>query len=169
MKQKGFTLIELLVVVAIIGVLVTVGTVSYSSFISSAKIKATETQHKKIADFIEASLTKCKLSKGASVDLVKYSGDLYLFDCSTNDLGIWRNAFFNHFVGLGWKNPYNAPSPWDVNNNRPLCCMPYNDNPYIWKTGVTSIGTSGDYLIVYTDIDGVEGNRITDRIKGLRR
>ena len=169
MNRKGFTLIELLVVVAIIGILAAVGIVSFNGFLSSAKINATTSQHKKISKFINISLTKCDMSSGNTLELVNYSGQSYPFACSTSDLGIWRNAFFNHFIGLEWKNPYGTPSPWDVNNNRPLCCMPYNDNPYVWKTGVTSIGTSGDYLIVYTDIDGVVDNRLMDTILGRGR
>ena len=169
MKNNGFTLIELLVVVAIIGILAAVGVVAFNGFLSNAKINATISQHNNIAKFINVNLTKCDLVGGGFIELVDYSGETYSFQCSTSDLGIWRNAFFDHFVGLGWKNPYGTPSPWDSNNNRPLCCMPYNDNPYIWETGVTSIGTSGNYLIVYTDIDGVEENRLMDRILGRGR
>ena len=163
-RMKGFTLIELLVVVAIIGILAAVGITAFNGFISSSKINATKSQHKTIVKFINISMVKCELS-GTSIQLVNFNSQTYNFDCSQNDLGIWRNAFFAHFLGLGWKNPYNTPSPWDVNNNLPYCCMPYNDNPYVWETGITSIGTQGNNIIVYTDIDGVINNRLMDSIR----
>ena len=165
MKQKGFTLIELLVVVAIMGILAAVGIVSYNGFISSAKINSTINQHNKIVDFINLSLTDCRLSGGGGkLALKDYHGnDNISFNCSETDAGNWRNAFYTHFMGLGWENAYGAPDP---HNNRtfPACCMPYNDNPYTWITGITSIGTRGSNLIVYTDIDGVEANRLMDTI-----
>ena len=41
-KRSGFTLIELLVVVAILGILASVGIISYSGYVESAKRKSVE-------------------------------------------------------------------------------------------------------------------------------
>ena len=47
-KLCGFTLIELLVVVAIIGIISSIGIVSYNGYTKSAKISVTKTNHKLI-------------------------------------------------------------------------------------------------------------------------
>tara|TARA_B100001769_G_C21909113_1_gene490629 strand:+ start:183 stop:683 length:501 start_codon:yes stop_codon:yes gene_type:complete len=163
MSNKGFTLIELLVAVAIIGILASVGIVAFRGYIESAKINTTTNQHVKIVDFIKLSITDCKLSGGGLLALKDYHGEDVNFDCLESDAGHWRNAFYNHFMGLNWKNAYGEPDP---HNNRdfPACCMPYNDNPYRWITGITSIGTTGVNLVVYTDVDGVVENRLMDII-----
>ena len=47
-KSSGFSLVELLVVVAIIGILSTVGLVSYSGYVKGAKRNSAETSHSKL-------------------------------------------------------------------------------------------------------------------------
>ena len=60
MKNKSaFTLIELLVVVAIIGILATVGVVSFSGFTDSAKVSGTKYNYNLVVKFIRTELIKC--------------------------------------------------------------------------------------------------------------
>ena len=54
--HKGFTLIELLVVVAIIGIISSIGVVSYNGYTNSAKRNATIAQHKTAVKFIKHKL-----------------------------------------------------------------------------------------------------------------
>ena len=48
-RSSGFTLIELLVVVAIIGILSAIGTLSYTGYVSGAKIKSAENYAQQIS------------------------------------------------------------------------------------------------------------------------
>ena len=111
MKQKGFTLIELLVVVAIIGILAAVGVVAYSGYTSSAKRNATLAQHKTAVKFIQNTLVLCDVNGG---------GNLKISDKRTVNCNITNNAsginnlndiFINHFLDIGWKNPYGEIDP----------------------------------------------------------
>ena len=72
-KLKGFTLIELLVVVAIIGILAAVGVVAYSGYTSSAKIKATEANHKSVVKYVNSELMKCLIGVEIQPIILKQS------------------------------------------------------------------------------------------------
>jgi type IV pilus assembly protein PilA len=63
MVKRAFTLIELIVVVAIIGVLASIGVLSYNNFIGSGKDAAIKAQHQRIHDFIDVNLTTKCLNK----------------------------------------------------------------------------------------------------------
>jgi len=60
-KQKGFSLIELLVVVAILGILSSIGIITYSKFTYAAKINVTHKFHEQVKKYIIAETNKCDL------------------------------------------------------------------------------------------------------------
>jgi prepilin-type N-terminal cleavage/methylation domain-containing protein len=112
MKNKGFTLIELLVVVAIIGILATVGVVSFSGYLESAKENTTKSNHNIFVKFITAQLYKCALdNKGYfEVKSNQFSQTINKVPCnlnqtSTEDL---RAIYVQHFANEGYRSPYNS-------------------------------------------------------------
>ena len=111
MKQKGFTLIELLVVVAIIGILAAVGVVAYSGYTASAKRNATLAQHETAVKFISNNLALCEVQGGGILNLSSTRS----INCdATNNAGninTMNAVFINHFLDLGWKNPYGETDP----------------------------------------------------------
>ena len=110
-KNKGFTLIELLVVVAIIGILAAVGVVAYSGYTQSAKRNAALAQHKTAIKFIKNSLGMCDIQGGGTLELSNKRS----INCNiTNNAGginTMNGIFINHFLDLGWKNPYGETDP----------------------------------------------------------
>ena len=105
-RKKGFTLIELLVVVAIIGALAAVGVLAYNGYTQAAKRNATLQNHSQAIKFINNTLKLCDVSPDNTIQLSSTRS----FNC-----GIINNAgginsineiFINHFLDLGWKNPY---------------------------------------------------------------
>jgi len=67
MNEKGFTLIELLVVVAIIGILSSVGVVSYNGYTKSAKAKTAELNYTNINKALMFEFMKCELDSSSTV------------------------------------------------------------------------------------------------------
>jgi prepilin-type N-terminal cleavage/methylation domain-containing protein len=65
MKNKGFTLIELLVVVAIMGILVTMGAMSFTGMISRARIRGSAD---KITQEIQGARERA-MSRGHAIDV----------------------------------------------------------------------------------------------------
>ena len=111
MNSKGFTLIELLVVVAIIGILAAVGVVAYSGYTASAKRNATLAQHETAVKFISNNLALCEVQGGGILNLSSTRS----INCdATNNAGninTMNAVFINHFLDLGWKNPYGEADP----------------------------------------------------------
>ena len=104
--KKGFTLIELLVVVAIIGALAAVGVLAYNGYTQAAKRNATLQNHSQAIKFINNTLKLCEVSPGDTIQLSSTRS----INCGiTNNAGginSINEIFINHFLDLGWKNPY---------------------------------------------------------------
>ena len=105
-RKKGFTLIELLVVVAIIGALAAVGVVAFNGYTLAAKRNATLQNHSQAIKFINNTLMLCDFSPGDTIQLISTRS----INCGiTNNAGginSINEIFINHFLDLGWKNPY---------------------------------------------------------------
>ena len=105
-RKKGFTLIELLVVVAIIGALAAVGVVAFNGYTLAAKRNATLQNHSQAIKFIKNTLMLCDVSPGDTIQLSSTRS----INCGiTNNAGginSINEIFINHFLDLGWKNPY---------------------------------------------------------------
>ena len=104
--KKGFTLIELLVVVAIIGALAAVGVLAYNGYTQAAKRNATLQNHSQAIKFINNTLKLCEVSPSDTIQLSSTRS----INCGiTNNAGginSINEIFINHFLDLGWKNPY---------------------------------------------------------------
>ena len=83
-KSSGFTLIELLVVVAILGVLSSVGLVSYAGYVAGSKQNATEStmQQISLAETEEYSNTSEYFTQ-TDCGSVEKTGDAYAFTGTT--------------------------------------------------------------------------------------
>jgi prepilin-type N-terminal cleavage/methylation domain-containing protein len=87
-KRNGFTLIELLVVVAIIGLLAAVGTVAYTGYTSSAKLRVASANLKQISSWLGGEAYKVCQSKQGRNKNGMYSN---IGDKNGNDKAEWMN------------------------------------------------------------------------------
>ena len=99
--KKGFSLIELLVVIAIIGILAAVGITAYSGYTSSAKEKASSSQHSQVVALLNAEFSKCAAGSGDFI----WTGN-----CNA---AVTNTSIVTHLNGTGanqlaMKNPYNT-------------------------------------------------------------
>jgi len=151
--KKGFTLIELLVVVAIIGVLVAIGILSFSGFTDAAKANVVKSNHKTVVNFISASLGKCTIGDELKLKTWSPWGNFYdtanLCKVSNSALAA---GFVNHFTYLGFKNPYvNISHVYSAVVENPTSCQDAELGYVCVIVGTTSIKVqsqhkAGEYL-----------------------
>ena len=109
--KKGFTLIELLVVVAIMGILTAIGFVAYNGYINIAKRSVTLSQHSKAVELIKGSLILCTAQGGGILKLSNRRSINCDIENNAGNVNSMNNVFINHFLDLGWKNPYGENDP----------------------------------------------------------
>lgn len=128
-RKFGFTLVELLVVVAILGILSTIGIVSFGGFLGSAKQKTSVSNHSLVIKTIESIWLECILNAdGKAKNIVNTKG--YPTEVTCIDQNSWEHVFHNHFEGKKFINPYNK--------NNLAVTMDYNDN-FPTSLGTTNI------------------------------
>ena len=108
---------ELLVVVAIIGILASVGAITYNGFINSAKQNAAKNNHNLVVNFVNATMSQTLLNNG-------YFKGMYENDECKNPInkkitpdaldGVSKK-FMTHLRCLIKKHPFNDPSYPAVN------------------------------------------------------
>ena len=105
-NKLGFTLIELLVVVAILGILSAIGIVSFGGFLSSAKEKATITNHSRVVNTIESIWLQCILNPNVEPqNIVHANGKPRGVNCINENS--WEHVFHGDFEGKNYRNSYN--------------------------------------------------------------
>lgn len=106
-SRKGFTLIELLVVVAIIGILVAVGTPIFQGFLEESKKSVSQQCHDDFADLVQVSTLRCE-SGASHLALVDMNGNSYKKECRpfSSTQRAWMWTYIRHFQGLGYHNAY---------------------------------------------------------------
>ena len=137
MNKKGFTLVELLVVVAILGVLATVGIVSFGGYITSAKENKAKSNFKYVVNYIHTELNKCHF------DVEKIMNDFLNCPETTFGPGIHFKIAQSLRIGTNiLKNPFNNALALDGWNE-------YEDE----SLGVIKIDSTGNpesYIYVET-------------------
>ena len=119
--NKAFTLIELLVVVAIIGILSTVGVVTYNGYIKSAKNSQIKSNHQKIKETIKADIAVCYSKGGKDAEIVRLerTGGKTFKERKYRCRDAFSNQLIVHFLFLGLQDPtiqdYDFYKPWTYN------------------------------------------------------
>jgi len=96
--RKGFTLIEILVVVAILGVLSSVGVVSYNKYTENAKYAALEENFNIIKNSMNAEFAKCILNNRANI----FSS----YNCANNSSP--QVSFLGTYYNYSLRNPFDT-------------------------------------------------------------
>ena len=100
--NKAFTLIELLVVIVILGILSSIGIISYNNYLESSRERVTEENYNKIIDTMNTELLRCKLNNSDRIF------DSHSCESSSGpSINFLSNYFSNN---LNIKNPYDKNS-----------------------------------------------------------
>ena len=112
MNQKGFTLIELLVVVAIIGILTSVGIMSFNDFIGKSKniVSGCFKNHDKIVKIIMLTMRQCGVN--SNISLLNSDGSLITRNC-LDPFNEWDGYLRTHIQSSGFvsSDGSNIPIP----------------------------------------------------------
>ena len=96
--RKGFTLIEILVVVAILGVLSSIGVVSYNKYTENAKYAALEENFNIIKNSMNAEFAKCVLNNRANI--------FNSYNCTNNSSP--QVSFLGTYYNYSLRNPFDT-------------------------------------------------------------
>jgi prepilin-type N-terminal cleavage/methylation domain-containing protein len=157
-KGRAFTLIELLVVLAIIGILATIGLVTFSGFTDAAKKKVTLANHGIIYKTMLHEIKKCEID--GSGGLLSLNG-INLLQCSdifssTNNYGKVTTAMSAYFRSI-IKNAYNTNIPSTFYGRYQGTCVASGSQPSAWdglnEQGVhhVAMGWENNRIILYVD------------------
>ena len=101
--NKAFTLIEILISVIILGILSSVGVVSFNNYIETSRDKVTQENYNKIVDTMNTEFLRCKLNNSERI-----------FD--THSCGASSNPSIN-FLSNYFSNNLNMKNPYDKNSS----------------------------------------------------
>ena len=163
MNQKGFTLIEILVGLVIIGILTTVGVVTYTGYATAAKKNTSKIIHSKTVRFLSAEVALCSLLDDSTIMKSRISCGYQEGDwngCNTEDCKVQmiideldvfedenpydgsERAVTDMELGLGYTVVYNREdhleikTQWDKDESiSPLINYIYFDGTTVAMTG----------------------------------
>ena len=102
--QKGFTLIELLVVVAIVGILASVGTISYSGYVSKTKDIKHKNNINNVLKFLQVKSIDCEINY--TITLKNKSGNNVDYNCYSDNKNEFVNLLLDHVNNHMCSNVY---------------------------------------------------------------
>ena len=151
--QKGFTLIELLVVVAIVGILASVGTISYSGYVSKTKDIKHKNNINNVLKFLQVKSIDCEINN--TITLKNKSGNNVDYNCYSDNKNEFVNLLLDHVNNHMCSNVYRKDRECmkitggyieetiavDTNPGDDRCAImirtfvdkKYNDPPYTYK------------------------------------
>lgn len=127
-KLRGFSLVELLVVVAIIGILAAVGSVGYSNYMETTKLKVLKSNAEAVASALKTFAQTAHTDEG----------------CKN-----WQQCY-DYVEGQIWRNPYNSSEVHTVYFG--MYCGPAGPDPTVKQKGSIIVDKSGkDVSVGYCD------------------
>jgi len=121
---RGFSLIELLVVVAIIGILAAVGSVGYSNYMETTKIKVLRSNAEAVASALKTFAQTAHTGEG----------------CKT-----WQDCY-DYVESQIWRNPFNSNQVHTVYFG--LYCGPAGPDPTVKQRGSIIVDKTGTEVSV---------------------
>lgn len=139
--NRGFSLVELLVVVAIIGVLASVGLITYNGYTKNAKISVAKANFKTVVNFIRSENTKCLIDQ--NLTWMNYA------PCSSQSKKTYYYTIFNKWQNCtdlapkafpNMKNPYGRIHPYTKTDHAFGCTGAWSE------PGEISVHLNNNYL-----------------------